>query len=276
MTSLTWLLVLAFPVVVNAQETTSTGSTTGTGTHVQTAEEIFEHMLSNAGELAVDSLSQIQIPEKAQLAWNKESQALRQRITDERIECRDAVRRANRDQRLTKVLQCQRALLLLKTNFLRKEQIYLTSSQLSTTVMNEMTKTTSDLVSAQMTIVDGIDAGLFSSEEQYMTARTNLRETYRVPYWLAKARVRVDRELTYINFIAKELSVRTDLLTPSLTEIGTCLHQSWTHLQSAKLALNSQEIGLQMTAARANTALCQDLIRTLAKADRQAPSDTEN
>ncbi len=273
---LTSLLVLAFPVVVNAQEATGTGATTGSGAHVETAEEIFEQMLNDAGELAVDSLEQIQAPEKTRLSWEKESRMLRQRMTDQRIECRDAVRRANRDQRLTRILQCQRALLLLETNLLRKEQIYLTSPRLTTSVISEINTTTSDLIGAMMTIVDGIDAGLFSSEEQYMTARANLRETYRLPYWLAKTRVRVDRELTYIYFIVKQLSERSDTSSPSLTTIATCLEQAEDLVMMAKMASVSSEMDAHLLAARTETAGCQDQIRNLAKADRQAASDTEN
>jgi hypothetical protein len=274
--SMTWLLVLAFPITTHAQDVTGSGSNTGSGAHIKTADEIFEQILQGAGELAVDSLNQLQIPEKAQLAWDKESRMLRQRMSDQRIECHDAVRRANRDQRLTKILQCQRALLLLETNLLRKEQVYLTSPRLSTVVMNDITHKISDLVSAEMTIIDGIDAGLFSSEEQLLTARTNLRESYRVPYWLAKDKVRVDRELTFLYFMAKELSVRSDLSSPSLADIGTCLDRSLDLLQNAKMAVDRQEVAVQKTAARSNAALCQEQIRNLSRADRQAASTVEN
>ncbi len=273
---LTSLLVLAFPLVTHAQEATGTGSSTGSGTHVETAAEIFADILGEASELAVDSADQIQVPQITQLSWEKDSKMLRQRMANQRTECRDAVRRANRDQRLTKILQCQRALLLLETNLLRKEQIYLTSPRLTTATVNEISTTTSDLVSAMMTIVDGIDAGLFTTEEQYMTARTNLRETYRAPYWLAKSRVRVDRELTYVYFIVKKLSSRNDTSSPALTVIATCLEEAADLFMMAKMASASGERESHMLAGRSRTATCQEQIRNLATADRQAASDTEN
>lgn len=266
-----WLLVLALPISAHAQ-TSGTGATTESGTVMETTtSEILLDILNIAPTRVAKTAKQLVVPEKQQAAWEKESASIRQRMTDQRIECRDVIRRANRDQRMGKILQCQRAMLLLDANLLRNQSAYIGIIPfIDTKLKATATGAIANLESAEMAIVDGIDTGLFEQEEQLIAARNNLRVTYREPVWLGLLRVRIDRELTNLLYIAKLLKERTDVDTSApVREVALCLEGAAEGLQTAKSTPERQTAGQKLLAAREQDASCRGLLRALGKTDRQ-------
>lgn len=266
----TWLFALALPLAAHAQGTGS-GSTTGSGAMLVPTSLILQNILNIAPTRVAKTAKQLLVPEKIQAAWIKESTLTRTRMNDQRTECNDLVRRSNRDQRMGKILQCQRAMLMLESGLLRNQTQYINAIPLIDAKLKATaTGAIAGLMSAQMAIVDGIDAGLFTSEDQLIAARNNLRTAYREPAWAGVEKVRTDRELTNLIYISKLIKERADVDTSfEVREIAMCLEGSASQLQSALLATSRQETGVYLAGSRAQSSICRGLLHALTKADRQ-------
>ncbi len=259
----------------------ASGATTGTGSVdtetglTENAKTVLEHVLSLAPGRIARTLKQLQVADKVQTAWENESSTVRTRMADLRAECREAIRRSNRDQRMGKVLQCQRSLLLQEANLLTKEAQYIGAIPLLDPKLKATaTGTIANLENAQMAIIDGIDAGIFTSDEQLLSARTNLKTAYRSPYWVAKQRLRADRELTYIVFVANEIFERRDLETnPHLLMVADCLNSVATHLTLVKTSQDAAERAMELALARSESTLCREGLDELGRLDRQAAKE---
>ena len=267
---ITWFVALALPMMAHAQ--TASGSVeSGSGATVEPTSAILQSILDIAPTRVAKAAKYLLVPEKAQTSWTKESTLTRQRMNDQRIECNDLIRKSNRDQRMGKMLQCQRAMLLLDTNWLRSETQYITAIPLIDAALKATaTGAIAKLEDAEMAIVDGIDTGLFTSEEQLIAARNNLRHTYREPVWTAVMKVRMDRELTNIIYISNLLKERADVESSQpVLEIALCLETAADGLQTAKSETDRQTAGVTLATAHTQTSSCQVLRRALGKADRQ-------
>lgn len=266
----TWFLVLTLPVAAHA-ETAGSGATTGSGAMLVPTSLILQNILNIAPTHVAKSAKLLLVPEKIQTAWTKESTLTRTRMNEQRTECNDLVRRANRDQRMGKILQCQRAMLLLETTLLRNQTQYINAIPLVDPKLKATaTGAIAALESAQMAIVDGIDTGLFTSEEQLVAARNNLRTVYREPVWTGVEKVRIDQELTNLLYISKLLKERADVDTSSpVRDMAMCLEGAASQLQEALKASDRQQTGVFLAGSRAQTSICRGQLRALTKADRQ-------
>ncbi len=212
-----------------AQEvpTTGTGST-GTG---RTTAEIFEGILARHPVELPALRKELLVPDAKQTAWETQSDRLLDRLAQHRRDCREAIRRANRDTLMRTTLQCYRSDLLQEMQWLRDYTQYLVLVPLLNEERKlEVTATIDALIDAQAAIVDGIDAQLFEHVESLQEAKKNLRAQYRLPYYLAITKLRADRELTINNFIVKkllDLSLQKDrgpvLRHPLLEDSAHCL-----------------------------------------------------
>lgn len=162
-------------------------------------------------------------------------------------DCRDQLRRSNRDTKSTIVLSCYKQELKLEREFLNQEQTYLqevpgVSKLIRRNVITQQTLLT-DALDAIMT---AIDSRLYTSEEEIIEARTNLRTKYRVPYMEALTLTRIDRLLSWNDFllaklddaIAEELKEQ-GVVRPELGEVRLCLRHSE---MLARDAVTNQEI----------------------------------
>lgn len=273
------LIILTLPLSANAQEVPATESTTGSGTVIErSTSDILQNILNIAPSRIPKNVKQLTIPEKVESAFQKEFTSIRQRMAEQRTACREAIRKANRDQRMGKVAQCQRALLMLDMNMLRKQSDYISILPFVDAQLKETaTGAIANLESAEMTIVDGIDTQLFTQEAQLIAARNNLRVTYREPVWMALMKIRIDRELTNIIFISKLLNERSDVeISTHLLPIAQCLESTKSSIEMAKNASDRMSAGAEWAVAKAKAAECRGLIQTLARADRQATTSAGN
>lgn len=260
------LMVLALPLFAHAEEITATGSTTGSGIVTERlTSDILQNILNIAPTRIPKNVKQFTIPEKVETAFQKEFISIRQRMAEKRTECRDIIRKSNRDQRMGKMLQCQRALLLLDMNLLRKQTGYINIIPLlDTTLKATATGAIAHLESAEMAIIDGIDTGLFVEESQLIAARNNLRTTYREPVWTNLIFIRADQNLTNVFYISKLLKQRMDVDTSiPLHEVSVCLEEAIGLLQGVKDSTDRQMAKASLVIAQEKSAGCRILLKAL-------------
>jgi hypothetical protein len=170
------------------------------------------------------------------------------------------------------LLQCYRSDLLLESNILRKQMIYVNAIPLLDPVTKaSATGSIALLTDAQMTIVDAIDTGLFTSASGLEEAKRNLRANYREPYWLGMLRLEADYELTWILFMVKNIEERVtegDLEGPraSLIEKATlCLESGALQLAQARASTSRQAASLLLGTARETLLDCRALLKNIAR-----------
>lgn len=260
------LIIFTIPLSTHAQEAPATESATGSGAVIErSTSDILQNILNIAPARIPKNIKQFTIPEKVETAFQKEFTSIRLRMAEQRAECRDVIRKSNRDQRMGKMLQCQRALLMLDVNLLRKQSGYITIiPMIDTTLKATATGSIATLESAEMAIVDGIDTGLFTQESQLIAARDNLRSTYREPVWMNLIKIRADQELTNIIYITKLLKERSDVdSSPSLHDSALCLEGAIELIQAGKDAMDRLTAATNLNAAQAKSASCRVLLKAL-------------
>lgn len=123
-----------------------------------------------------------------------------------RISCRDDIRRANRDESLRTILRCYRAELLLEIADLRRERAFIAAvSGVRDIVAAETDLKIGSLVDGLMSLVDGIDAGVYQDPSTLVSAKQRLHANFRLPERAAMLRLRADRQLSWISLLAGRL-----------------------------------------------------------------------
>lgn len=267
--------------------TLATGSgnvLTETGTVVRTTRDVTDAIRSLVPDRDPHLLKDLAIAENKRRSWENESTAARERLAKHRRDCREAIRAANRDQRMSRVLSCYRSDLLQDVNILRKQSQYVGAIPLlSPSVKAHATGAILALIDAQMAIVDAIDAGLFEREEGLLEARRNLRTTYREPYWLALTRLHADWELTYIIFMLKNIEERladgADGARATLLHVAAlCLESGTQTLLQARTSTDRLPASALLLQARDGLTSCRSTLKNIAHKERQAEAEktTEN
>ncbi len=263
----------------------ATGS--GTVAVVDSGAIIQEHISVLAGLLGSPLPSdgaQVFLSANKQKSWEEELGRYKQKIASFRATCRATIRKANRDSLMSQSSACFRGDLLLQVSFLRKQQIYISSLPgISEQTLSGATFAINNLVDAEMTIVDAIDAKLFQTMDDLTNTKQKLLTQYRAPYWLALSKIRANQQLTIISLMLKRTidmvtdGMDTPLLQKSTLEALSCLtdaterYQSILHMSGSQ---NAEEI-----IAEANKALpaCRDSVWYLARLkNRQETPSTEN
>lgn len=181
------------PVVCFAQDAGS-GSTTGSGTvvtqpPVDTGALLLER-LSRVAEGAL-ALADVERTQKERDAWTAEVKRYAERSTELRVRCHEEIRRANRDTIATKSAQCLRSDLLLEATHRRKQRdLFASTAGVAPAIADAAATGIDAWLDASTSIVDGIDAGVFTTVDALKTAKRNLHATYRTPMFHAFARVR--------------------------------------------------------------------------------------
>lgn len=187
-------------------QSTGSGTTTGSG---MTIDEMVQMLAEKAAALP-DDIAALSVSAQKRTAWATESARLRDRLAQHRRDCREAIRKANRDTLMKTALQCYRSDVLQDINWLREQGQYLAATPFANPeILTSISDAIAALIDAERTIVDGIDANVFGSVESLEQAKRNLRANYREPYWLALTRLHAERSLTYLYFIAKKLQIIT-------------------------------------------------------------------
>lgn len=160
-------------------------------------------------------------------AFNKEHDQRREQRRLKRLECRTAVRSANRDSIVPITESCYRATLTLDLEILRKEKQYIeTLPNIAEDVRGSAKFHNQNLADAISTIIQAIDAGVFEGKEGLMEAKKNLGVSYREHYRLAMTRLRIERATNWLNHLLlrlRDVEVTAAPPAPVLTKIQTTI-----------------------------------------------------
>lgn len=276
------LLTLCTAQAAFAQQT-GTGTTTGSGTTMEegpTIHDVIANIRALAPERNPQKLKDVLVPDAKQKAWDNESAQAYERLWTHRTDCREAIRRANRDQLMQRLLPCYRSDLLQDINILRKQAQYIsavpmTDETLRVSALDAITA----LTDAQMTIVNAIDTGLFEQADSVEEAKKNLRQKYREPVWTSLVRLKADRELTWVIYMAKNIEMRmpaegrTDAIGVLLSDAAICLENAGKTLRDASLQTD-RKISLEMLKTGQDQAQgCRKALKKVAQ--KEALADAE-
>lgn len=144
----------------------------------------------------------------------------------ERRACRESLRRANRDARLGVLLQCYADdLAATRVIFgLQREEAALLPG-VSPAVRSIAVQRFDVLDDAIQTILDGVDVGVFATEEEALETKHNLRERYVLPAFAALADARTDRLQAWIAHLGTRLLTARETAehTMEIDAVLTCL-----------------------------------------------------
>lgn len=245
------LFLTLFAVPAGAQTgsgVTQSGSVIETGTG-DTLSGALQYLREKLSDRPVEKETQLAQSEAKRKAAQTDIERTIERLAGFRIECREALRKANRDALLSKALQCVRADLLQQLSMQRKERLLLDPPLFYTeTVRAEAIKAIEELMEAEQAIIEGIDAEVFVSIEDLEESKRKLLETYRRVYFLSNAHVRADRSLTFMSFISKQLSLvsaSVDSFPEALKEV----HAGVLCLDTARSLLAASMTSVDVTTA---------------------------
>jgi len=214
------LLVLLAPVC-SAQENTTPD--TGSGTDVWT------ERTSRAEGFRIQ-MNAFALQRSA--TWNK-WQLSRNKLTDHLDRCHTQIRASNRDTLLPVTQQCLKGQLIIERDALKRDRAILEKMPgLTEPVRTALLQKIDALTDAIQTIIDGVDAHVFTTMTQLKDVRANLLTQYRQPYWLAMTQARADEAMTWIAHLLTSLKDLTDnaslvpAATENITQAMTCLENA--------------------------------------------------
>jgi|TARA_Y100000310_G_scaffold312728_1_gene360328 hypothetical protein len=145
---------------------------------------------------------------RALLLYRHDEESRRIEKKDYLKECRNDVRKSNSNIRLPIVLRCYRGELTLNLEDLRKERAFLYKLPgTSDEAKERINASIVPLMDAITAVIDGIDAGVYTTEEGLIETKKNLAERYRAPYWLSVSVLRADGLLSWTSHLIRQIDV---------------------------------------------------------------------
>jgi len=168
---------------------------TGTGTLIEQGATVWEER-----ETRIEGFSSATSAfQKAEAAFVTQEKNRRQKLNDHRRDCTEAIRKANRDTKFSVTLSCYRTDLTLIRDIIEKQKEYIEDVPGVTEVVRTQALTSgAKLLDAIATIMQAIEAGVYTTENDLLEAKNNLLTKYRIPYADTLLFVRIDRTETWI------------------------------------------------------------------------------
>lgn len=187
---------------------------------------------------AKDFRTQMMTGRKAQDASYDAESALRSKRAGARNSCRDRLRKANRNERLGVLLLCVKQDFGATLETIRKRQDGLGSRAGTSADTTSLIRGRGDLlIDALSTIIQAIDAGVYSNEDELIEAKNNLRDKYMLPYQTLLPRSDTEHALAGI---AHMLLRSRDIDRSQLPEeVRTALEQSDACLTTVEKTIES-------------------------------------
>lgn len=208
---------------------------------------------------ADDFAKQLAANPKAEALLRERKSTYERKRAEHRADCRDQVRRANKESLIKVLLLCYREELTLEEDFLSKEREYLTAAAgVSEPVRSRMLDRLDVLADAMHTIVYAIDSGVYASQADLLEAKQNLYARYRVPFYDASAALRADRALTWVQTLILGVDAAQSGENPPRPEWNggrACLVTSETAL-SGLIASRIRDRGARLADALAAARAC--------------------
>lgn len=183
-----------------------------------------------------------------------------------RLECRDDVRKANRDTLAPITMNCYRATLTQDLEILRKQKQFVEGIVGPTeNYRNPAIFHIQNLMDAISTVIRAIDAGVYSSKEGLEEAKKNLGQAYRTQYRLAMTHLRIDRSITWLQHLmvrVQDIIEREKLATQvlaTLEEVIACLEDREASLGELLLLENNEALIEDFRQVQSDVKFCHDL-----------------
>lgn len=152
------------------------------------------------GAIALESLATAQ---KTKDAWTAEVKRYAERSTELRSRCHEEIRKSNRDTIVGLSAQCLRSDLLLEASHRRKQRDMMDAAPGADAAVADAAVTGIDAwLGASTTVIDGIDAGVFTTVDMLKQAKKNLHDTYRAPMLRAFTRTRASQAASLVRSVA--------------------------------------------------------------------------
>lgn len=203
-------------------------------------------------------------------AWQSDVARYLEKSSEYRANCYEAIRRANRDTIVKQATTCMRGDLLLHISYLRQQQGYISAIPLlQQTVQSGAVLSMKNLIDAEMTIVNAIDANLYTTADILADTKAKLRDQYRLPYWLSLTHIRADRQLTFIGLMLKRLEEivlennNTPLMEKTTLQALRCLTTGAEAYQSVVTATDGVLASKTISEAGKSLSTCKNTVWTV-------------
>lgn len=231
------------PMLCAAQETPTTD--TGSTVIADSGSILMERLdVLAEGGASIDTL----VPsDNLTASWAAEVQRYRERSIELRSRCHEEIRRANRDTIVAKSSLCLRGDLQLEIGHRRKQRDVLVETPGVSLDPSEAIDTWIDAATA---VVDGVDAGVFTTVDMLKEAKRNLHATYRRPMLLAitHARISYVRSLiASVALVARDVADQSEDSLPFLERIVPCLEEAHAQRVTASAATTHVEASTGLT-----------------------------
>lgn len=200
-------------------------------------------------------------------AWQSDVERYSEKSAAYRASCNEAMRRANRDTIVKQSTTCMRGDLLLHISYLRQQQTYLSAIPLlQPSVESGAILALKNLIDAEMTIVNAIDANLYTTTDILAVTKAKLRDQYRLPYWLSQTHIRADRQLTFIGLMLKRLEEivlennNTPLIEKTTLNALGCLRTGISAYQSVLATTDTVTAGKSINEAGKGLSTCKNTV----------------
>lgn len=229
--------------------------------------------------------SKVLLSRKAVEAAYAAESKLRSQRSDLRKDCRESLRKANRDQRVTTLITCMREDLEITLQMIHSRSESITATPgVSEEVRSLIIARSALLADAIGTIIDGLDAGVYETEEGLYEARKNLREKYFLPYWSLLPRMQAEQSLAWISHVlvrAKSLTeaeILSTEVTTKFAEAEGCLVGTEEALDAVAAEKDFQKMNMIISQARSTAISCIKIYRDAMTLHEQelAPPEEES
>jgi len=243
-------------IEIKAEVTETDASLTDTGALIALEME--------RSDRAYGFLLRIQSRAKARESFSLKQLERRRKLVAHQLECKDEIRRANRDTKLLTLLRCYRTNLTLNLESLRKERLYIENIMVGLTEgqKGNAYEELDNLVDAITTVINGIDAGVYTSQNGLEEVKTSLMKRYWTPWWHEQLKLHADRLISWIAHLIiriDAISEANDMLEEDqilLANTRACLTDEETRLKAAISSLEYEETNTKLQESYENIMLC--------------------
>lgn len=213
---ITGILGMAFPAF--AQEDTSSGtilitesgalleeqSLISSGTILLRLKRL--KVLTAKEDIEVSSTQDIEPPTEEMQRYNMERERFNERREDFRKNCLLDIRQANRDTRDANIMRCFRGHIMQDVSAARYWVNYLASDPFASPLLKaQAIANGEELIEAILTVINGVDAGVYTSPDSLAETKRLLREQYRKAYWVSRIQMRTERALGWVQLMSIRL-----------------------------------------------------------------------
>lgn len=182
--------------------TTGSGALTGSGVLAPPEDPVlteWSRWKKDREKRTADFRTNVLLFKKKERPYWEGTDALYKRRSELRQQCRDDLRKANRDQKFPTILRCYRAELGEYQPFLKRQYAYYSELPgIDVQTRRDLLVQHKRLSDAVDAILYGIDSDVYSSGDELLEAKKNLRELYQTPVWEWLSRARASRDVTWI------------------------------------------------------------------------------